>query len=149
LDTDNQYYEFAGHLYRILKVRNSSNGSFALIEGIIPAGDPGPPLHTHSREDEDFYILEGDFTFLVGDRQIEAVPGDFIQGPRGVKHTFRNNSKNNSRILVVVSPSGFEKFITELGVPAGKDPETPEPPSPQHIEKLIKKAPQYGITMHL
>ncbi len=147
--SDSQYYEFAGHLYRILNVKGSKNGSFAVIEGIIPAGDPGPPPHTHSREDEDFYIVEGNFTFLTGDKQIQAGPGDFIRGPRGIKHTFSNDSKDSSRMIIVVSPAGFEEFIVELGEPAGTDPEMPDPPSQQHIEEIIKKAPEYGITMHL
>jgi len=61
IDTDNLYYALVGHKYRIMTSREITGGSFTLIEGLIPPEDPGPPPHTHTRENESFYIIEGGF----------------------------------------------------------------------------------------
>jgi uncharacterized cupin superfamily protein len=64
IGTDNLYYGLVGHKYRVMTNREITDGSFTIIEGLIPPEDPGPPPHTHTREDESFYIVEGDFRSL-------------------------------------------------------------------------------------
>jgi hypothetical protein len=87
-----------------------------VIEHLAPKG-AGPPLHVHHREDEWFYIIEGNLTFWVGGRTIEASPGSFVYGPRDIPHTLTVNSPK-ARFLLVAEPAGFENFMRTLAVPA-------------------------------
>lgn len=151
-DTDNRAddrsYSVVGHVYRILTTTEVTGGFYTIIEGIIPPEDPGPPPHTHSREDESFYIVEGNFKFFLGDEEIKADPGDYIHCPRRIRHTFRNVGKSRGKVLVVVSPSGFEKFLQEVGEAVQAGTTSVPPPDPEHIQKLIETAPKYGLIIH-
>jgi quercetin dioxygenase-like cupin family protein len=81
----------------------------------------GPPRHVHAEHDEMWYVLEGRFTFALGDREFQAAAGDVVVGPRGVPHTFRADTAN-SRLLDIHMPGGFERFFVQAGVPAGDVP---------------------------
>lgn len=88
----------------------STNGSFVLVENII---GPllGPPKHVHRREDEMWYVLDGNFRFIAGDRLFDAPQGSFVFVPRGTAHCFQNLEERDSRILVMFTPSGMERFF--------------------------------------
>ena len=77
----------------------------------------GPPQHVHSEHDEIWYVLEGRFTFLIGDNHVQATAGDVIVGPRRLPHTFRADS-SDARLLDIHSPGGFEHFFVQAGRPA-------------------------------
>ena len=77
----------------------------------------GSPLHVHHREDEWFYVAEGELTFWVGGRVIHASAGSFVFGPRDIPHTFTVDSEL-ARFLLVTEPGGFESFMRELSQPA-------------------------------
>jgi quercetin dioxygenase-like cupin family protein len=128
----------------IVKARGeASGGRFALIEQLAAKGH-SPPLHVHSREDEWFYILEGELAFWVGGRRIEASAGAFVYGPRGIPHTFMVTSAQ-ARFLVGVEPAGFEDFVRALAEPARTrtlPPHTVQPPDPA---RLTAAAAEYGI----
>ena len=68
----------------------------------------GPPVHVHAAEDDSFYILEGELTFLVDDDEVVAGPGTFVLVPPGVWHTFANRSNTVARFLNVHAPAGFD-----------------------------------------
>jgi len=82
--------------------------------GIIEIA-PGRELeaHVHRDEDDAFYILEGEMTFLFGDEDDEAVapPGTFVLVPPGVRHGFRNPGPGPVRMLNVHAPAGFDRRI--------------------------------------
>ena len=82
--------------------------------GIIEIA-PGRELeaHVHGDEDDAFYILEGEMTFLFGDEDDEAVapPGTFVLVPPGVRHGFRNPGPGPVRMLNVHAPAGFDRRI--------------------------------------
>lgn len=102
-----------------------------------------PPLHIHHREDEAWYVLEGQMTFYVADEVLEAPAGAFVFGPRGVPHTFIVDVEP-TRVLVFGSPAGFEQFALELGHPGSGD--TPPPdlsiPGPEILGPVAER---YGI----
>lgn len=79
----------------------------------------GPPRHVHADHDELWYVLEGRFTFSVGDREFAAEEGDVVVGPRGVPHGFRAET-SRSRLLDVHLPGGFERFFVHAGRPASE-----------------------------
>ena len=60
-----------GDVYRFLATGEDTNGKYALWEAIVPPGG-GPPPHVHSREEEGFYVLEGEITVQVGDKRLVA-----------------------------------------------------------------------------
>src|ERR1019366_3413005 len=65
-----------GDVYRFLATGDDTNGKYAMWEAIVPPGG-GPPPHVHSREEEGFYILEGEITFQIGEERIVATAGIF------------------------------------------------------------------------
>ena len=93
-------------------IAGDTNGAYSLAENRRDPGGGVDP-HTHSIEDESFYVIEGFFVFQVGDRRIEAPAGTFVFGPRGVRHSYKNEGTTAGRLLVLSSPGGFEKFLAE------------------------------------
>src|SRR5215213_5844713 len=77
---------FMGIPTRLLATAEQTGGAFGLIEHvIIPAGeDSASPWHVHHAEDEAFYVVEGQMTFLCGEQKVEAGPGTFVYGPREI-----------------------------------------------------------------
>ncbi len=117
---------------------------YALCEArVLPGG--GPPPHIHHREDEAFFVLEGEISFMLGDRKVVARPGSFIQGPRGIPHAFKNESEAPARVLILVTPPGFEKFMEEFAHPVPSFDSPPVPVAPADIQKLLAVAPKFGI----
>ena len=134
---------FLGLLAIVKAAGEATNGRFALIEHLAPQRW-SPPLHVHRREDEWFYVLEGELTFWIDGRVIAAPAGSFVYGPRNVPHTFEVAS-STARFLVVVEPAGFENFVRTLATPASSlalPPAGMEPPNP---ERLTEVAREYGI----
>ncbi len=137
-------FSAVGDVYRILATGEQTGGAYALSEArVLPGG--GPPPHIHHREDEAFFVLEGEITFLLGDRKVVAKPGTFIQGPRGVPHAFKNESNAPARMLILVTPPGFEKFLAEFAQPIASFESPPTPVTPTDIERLLAVAPKHGI----
>ncbi len=68
----------------------------------------GPPLHEHASEDDSFYILEGELTFILDDGEVVAGPGTFVLVPPGVPHSFANRSATVARFVNVHAPAGFD-----------------------------------------
>ena len=137
-----------GDVYRFLATGDDTNGKYALWEAIVPPGG-GPPPHVHSREDEGFYILEGDITFTIGDKRLVASAGMFANMPVGTPHSFKNESNKPAKMLITVAPAGLEKMFFEFGVPLAGGATTALPPTKEEIEKLLAVAPKYGIDIRL
>ena len=116
-----------------VKVAGSETGNaFSQIEVDDPRGG-GTPLHVHHDEDETFYILEGELTFLVGDKRIDVAAGDFLFAPRDIPHAYVVRSER-SRLLSTISPAGIEQLFVSLGVPvtsAEPPTDTVMPPMPE------------------
>ena len=74
-----------------------------------------PPLHVHHREDEAFYVLEGEMTFFVGGERLPAPAGSFVFLPRDVPHGFTVDGSGVARVLQLCFPAGFERFFLEWG----------------------------------
>jgi len=137
-----------GDVYRFLATGEDTNGKYALWEAIVPPGG-GPPPHVHSREEEGFYILEGEITLHVGEERIVVGPGMFANMPVGTPHSFRNESDRTARMLISVAPAGLEKMFFEVGVPVAQGATTAAPPTKEEIERLLAVAPRYGIEIRL
>ena len=137
-----------GDVYRFLATGAETNGKYALWEAIVPPGG-GPPPHVHSREEEGFYILEGEITIQIGAERVVASAGMFANMPVGSPHSFKNETNQPARMLISVAPAGLEQMFFEVGVPMPAGATTALPPRKEEIEKLLEVAPRYGIEIQL
>jgi len=137
-----------GDVYRFLATGEETNGQYAIWEALVPPGG-GPPPHIHSREEEGFYILEGEITFTVNGETIVAKAGTFANMPVGSRHSFKNQSGQPARMLISVAPAGLEQIFFEVGVPLEEGSTAAMPPSREEIERLLAAAPRYGVEIIL
>jgi mannose-6-phosphate isomerase-like protein (cupin superfamily) len=102
-----------------------TNGALTVLEFVIGPKE-GPALHTHLREDELWYVIEGDFRFKAGGAMLRASTGGMAFGPRGTPHAFQNIGDTPGRLLVITTPSGLERFFEEFAalLPGPVSPQT-------------------------
>ena len=135
---------YSGSLFTFLATGKETQGQFALMEVVARKGN-APPPHLHHREDETFYVLEGEMTFCVGGQTIKATPGTMVFLPRDVVHSFAIES-DQMRVLVLLAPAGLEEWFKEFSVPA---PALTLPPATEvpfsEIQKMLAAAPGYGL----
>src|SRR5271167_1181770 len=137
-----------GDVYRFLATGDNTNGKYAMWEAIVPPGG-GPPPHVHSREEEGFYILEGEITFTINGDRVVATAGMFANMPVRTPHSFKNESDKPARMLISVAPAGLEQMFFEVGVPLPEGATTALPPTKNEIETLLRIAPRPGIDIRL
>lgn len=137
-----------GDVYRFLATGEETNGKYAMWEAVVPPGG-GPPPHVHAREEEGFYVLDGEITLQIGEKRIIASAGMFANMPVGTPHSFKNESNKPAKMLISIAPAGLEKMFFEVGVPVAQGATTAPPPSKEEIEKLMKIAALYGIEIML
>lgn len=131
-----------GDVYSLLLTGDECAGRACVIEAEIPPGG-GPPLHVHEREDELFYVLEGEVTFHTEDGVLKAGPGTSVFAPRGRRHRFGNETDEPARMLITITPAGLEKMFLEVAV-ALEDGRAPAP-SPAHVAQVVAACPKYGV----
>jgi quercetin dioxygenase-like cupin family protein len=135
---------YNGSLMTFLATGEDTQGQFALIEAVSRKGN-APPRHIHRREDETFYVLEGEMTVSVGESTIKATPGTMVFLPRGVAHSFAIESEQ-LRVLILATPAGLEGWFKELSVPAQAMTLPPAAEIPySEIQKMLAAAPKYGL----
>jgi mannose-6-phosphate isomerase-like protein (cupin superfamily) len=91
----------------------NTNGSLTVLEFLTEPKD-GPALHTHIREDELWWVLEGEYRFKLGDAIFRVSQGGMAFGPRGTPHAFQNVGDTPGRLLVITTPSGLERFFEQF-----------------------------------
>ncbi len=140
---DGEALWFLGFLATIKASADTTAGRVAVIEHLGPRG-AGSPMHVHHREDEWFYVTEGELTFWVGGKVIRGPAGSFVYGPRDIPHTFEITS-DQARFLLVTEPAGFERFMRAAGVPAQSLTLPPPPSEPPNPAQLAALAAEVGI----
>ncbi len=135
-------YRFLGVPTLTRATGETTNGAFGMIEHWdMPVGF-GSPYHTHHREDECFYVLDGNVALVFNGKWLKAGPGDFVYGPREIAHGFKVVGERPARMLVMCTPAGFERFISDQATPLA------EPPSPPDMGRLLMLAERHGIEIH-
>ena len=119
--------------------RRARDGDLASGSGGLRTAD-----YVHHREDEWFYVIEGELTFWVGGRIIKAPTGPFVYGPREIPHTFTVTSPQ-ARSLVVTEPAGFEKFMRALGEPAAAHTIPPASVPLPGRDRIMAAAAEFGL----
>jgi mannose-6-phosphate isomerase-like protein (cupin superfamily) len=134
---------FLDSLLVIKASKESTNGSTTVIECHAPGGD-GSPLHVHHREDEYFFVIDGELQFVVDGERLVAPAGAFVLAPRGVPHAFRVSSEK-AHFLLMCEPAGFEEFVRATSVPAEAATLPPPPTEPPDFERFAAVAAEHGI----
>lgn len=134
----------AGDVYLLLVTGEDTGGAYCLSEAIVSPGG-GPPPHIHTREEEGFHVLEGSFTFQLGDRAVRLGPGETANVSRGTLHTFRGDSPGPNRMLIWNVPAGLDRFFRMAGTEVEGRDSAPIPITPEEIGRMIALAPEFGI----
>jgi mannose-6-phosphate isomerase-like protein (cupin superfamily) len=90
--------------------RRSTGGALSVFETTIGAG---PPLHVHDREDECFYVLDGELAIRCGADTFDAPAGSFAFLPRGRPHRFWAKGPA-ARLLLITVPGGIEDYFHQI-----------------------------------
>jgi quercetin dioxygenase-like cupin family protein len=135
-----------GDHYTFLVTGAETGGAYFAMEALVPPGG-GPPPHIHTREDETFYLLEGNVEFLLGEQTVVAGPGDFVNVPRGTVHRFQNTGTETARIILTFTPAGIEHWFEETLERAPNEARAED--VPDNIEEVaaryVAAAPRYGL----
>jgi quercetin dioxygenase-like cupin family protein len=143
-----QKFWLLGDVYTFHITGAETDGKYAVLEITSPSGSC-PPLHSHSKETEGFYVINGEFLFQYGDEsnKIAAKPGTFLHLKKNIPHTYKNVGNSTGRLLFTILPAGFENFFAEVGNPIDNE-EDFSPPSVDSIDimKIVKIADEkYGV----
>lgn len=122
-----------------------TGGQMTIVEMTEPPGAEAP-LHVHHREDEAFWVLEGDVTFEVGDTTIEAHAGDYAFGPRHIPHRYMVGD-TGCRMLFICTPGGFEDLVIAMSEPAASRTLPPPPEGPPDMERIAAIAEAHGAEL--
>jgi mannose-6-phosphate isomerase-like protein (cupin superfamily) len=124
-----------------------TGGAYCLLEiGLAPG--MMVPRHTHTREDETYYVLAGELQVTVADEIFTLTSGDSLTAPRGVPHQLRNSGNVENHYLIMFSPAGFEGFLRATAVPAPDHAPAPTEPPAIAIRNVHELAADYGILFH-
>lgn len=103
----------AGEHILVKLAGEDTEGRNAMLHVTVPPMS-GPPLHRHNREDEWFYILNGELTVELDGERYVLHSHDSVFLPRGSAHTFQNFTGDNVAMLVLATPAGFDRFCIEV-----------------------------------
>jgi mannose-6-phosphate isomerase-like protein (cupin superfamily) len=132
-----------GDTYTFKATADDTGGSLAFFDAtVLP--ESGPPPHVHRDEDEFYYVLDGELEVLDRDRTFTARAGSFVFVPRGTLHNFRNRSAKPARLVVGITPAGFERFFFAVGQQAVPGAQAP-PLGPEEMARTLELAPRFGL----
>jgi mannose-6-phosphate isomerase-like protein (cupin superfamily) len=132
--------DFPGLGTRYLIRGEQTDRRFALIEHTIPPRTLAAPTHVHQHEDEYSFVLQGRMGAHVGEDEIEAGPGELVVKPRAVPHAFWNPGDEETRLLELISPAGFERYFADMA-PLLASPDGPD------FDALAAIQRRYGLDM--
>jgi quercetin dioxygenase-like cupin family protein len=119
-----------------------TGGGLTVVEFLDFEGS-SVPLHVNDRWDAGFYILEGEYSFVIADETVEASPGTWVYVPREVPHAWRCDS-SEGRLLSVIVPGGFEGFYRQAGERVPDRTRLPARSEPD-VGALSSTAARHGI----
>jgi len=139
-DGEGEHLRFlGGGLLTIKASAQETGGAFFLFEDFMPQGKT-TPLHTHAREDETLYVLEGEILVHVDGAEHRLATGGIAVAPRGVPHAFLVTSPT-ARVLCLQTPGSAEAFYRGASEPAGGDV---DPDGPVDFDRVRKAAERSG-----
>jgi quercetin dioxygenase-like cupin family protein len=136
---------FLGALSRVRVSGAQTGGAFALADHLARRGNASP-VHVHDRDDETFFVLDGELRIFVGEEEHAAGPGTLAVLPRRLRHAYVVTSAT-ARFLTLHTPAGFEAFAAEVGEPAHAPTLPPPPAGPPDFAALAEAAARHQITI--
>ena len=134
-----------GELVTYKITSEQTGGAYSLFEVTTQPG-AGPPPHVQHREDESFYVLDGEYEFLDDGGTTKASAGSLIYVPRGNLHAYKNIGATPGRMLVSQTPGGlYERFFEEVGEPANSDAGLLIFEGQSDVASIAAAAVKYGI----
>ncbi len=122
---------------------DASGGSLKIEEWGLPPNGMIPP-HTHTREDECSYVLQGELKCYVGGEVVLAPSGSYVIKPREIPHAFYNAGRETVRVLEILTPGEcFEGYFDEYEAIA-----SPKISNEEHRKARAELGERYGITWH-
>src|SRR6266487_1239685 len=139
------HFSLVGDTYTILLSGNDTDGSYCLIDMLIPPGG-GPGPHRHDFE-ESFTVLKGEIEATFRGKKSVVRSGETVNIPANAPHSFTNASKQTVRLLCICAPAGQEEFFAQVGVAVAtrttRAPKLDEGAQTEFIKKAQELAPKY------
>ena len=137
---------FLGALAQVRVSGAQTGGAFAVADHLAQRGNASP-VHVHDRDDETFFVLDGELRVFVGEEEEHAAgPGTVAVLPRRLRHAYVVISAT-ARFLTLHTPAGFEQFAAEAGQPARALTLPPPPAGPPDFAALAQAAALHQITI--
>ncbi|MEM6365727.1 MAG: cupin domain-containing protein [Planctomycetota bacterium] len=143
---DGDIVDAVGDRYRFLAESEQTGGTYAICGATISPGG-GPPLHTHSLEDEAFYVLNGEIRFEADGKEFVGKPGAFVNLPSGSRHRFSNQSHRAAEVLILVAPAGLEAMFRKTGQLVTDITRTINSSQDDEKKQLVEIAPMCGVEL--
>jgi quercetin dioxygenase-like cupin family protein len=119
--------------------KEQTNGMWSMIEYTAPPNAPGPPPHYHKEMEEAFYVVQGTLTVSINGNISETGAGGFVNIPPYAIHTFENKSDKPLKVLILMSPGGFENYFFEMNELVKANPGFP----PKDMKPFIQLYEKY------
>ena len=140
---DGPAYWFLNSLNIVMATSESTGSAFSLVHHTAPPGH-ATPYHLHHIEDEAFFVLDGEFTFVCDGKKTVLGPGGYIYLPRNIPHGIRcTGSAPSTQLILAVPGTGFVGMMIEMAEPAGQRV-LPVPTKPD-MDKLTMLCAKYRI----
>ncbi|MBY9068318.1 cupin domain-containing protein [Hyphomonas sp. WL0036] len=134
------------HPVRLLLSSEESAGDVTVYEFLLPPRSPGSPPHTHSLEDEYFFVVSGTLDVLSNGQVLRLNPGDFAALNRGHAHMFWNGSDAPTELIMITTGGSFETFMNGAGPRIAEA----KPESAEDFGAVISQlAAEHGITISM
>lgn len=130
------------HVYKAMA--SETGNQLSIWQSFVPPG-AGAPAHTHTREDEAFYVLSGEVLFEIeGNAQpLPLGPGGFLFAPRNRRHSYRNSGPVVACLLVLAMPGdGLDRMFASFEAESKRVGQTPA------MATLAAIAADYGVIIH-
>lgn len=105
-------FDFHGTKFTIKVLSSETDNKYTVLD-IFHSPNLGPSLHKHPKGSETFYIIEGDYHFILNGKSINGKPGDTIFVPKDTPHRFEVGPKGGHAI--VISPPELELYFFKIG----------------------------------
>lgn len=133
-----------GALMNFKATTDQTAGRFWAVEGNADS-NMAVPLHSHDKDDEIWFVADGEILFQAGDQKFQRGAGSFVWIPRGVAHTFRITSPT-ARWFGIGLPGGLDRWFFETGQPAPSlvIPPAGPPPTEAQVNAIVETLRAYG-----
>ena len=147
---DGRSLRVLGELVTYKTTSERTGGAYSLFEVVSEPGY-GPPPHVQHREDEAFYVIEGEYEFLNDDgHTVRVGTGSLVYVPKGNLHACKNVGTTPGRMLVSQTPGGLhERFFEEIGQEGQDKGKLTLSRSQVDDERIVAIAATYGIEIPL